>query len=189
MERPNINDDIAYIIASEQQIKEKVEEIGKLLTERYRGKNPIFVCVMKGSIHFFSDLVRQFDDYCEIDFLASSAYGNGTVNNGIVKINKDLDMSITDRHVIIVEDIMDSGVTLNYLTGVLNSRKPASLCIVTLLDKPERRRCAINPDYCGFVIDDKFVVGYGLDFAQVYRNLPYVGVIKDEVIERVNNSK
>lgn len=183
----NIHDDIDYILASEEAIASKVREIGRQLTERYRGKNPIFVCVMKGSIHFFSDLVRQFEDYCEIDFLSSSAYGNGTVNNGVVKINKDLDMSITDRHVIIVEDIMDSGVTLNYLTGMLNARKPASLSIVTLLDKPERRRCAINPDYCGFVIEDKFVVGYGLDFAQIYRNLPYVGVIKDEVVENYKN--
>ena len=182
LKKQGIHEDIDHILVSEEQLLEKLNELGRIITEEYRGKNPIFVCVMKGSIHFFSDLVRRFDDYCEIDFLSSSAYGDGTVNSGVVRINKDLDMSITGRHVVIVEDIMDSGVTLNYLTGILNSRNPASLKVVTLLDKPERRRCAINPDYCGFIVPDEFVVGYGLDYAQVYRNLPYVGVLKPEAI-------
>ena len=130
---------------------------------------------------FFSDLVRQFDDYCEIDFLAISSYGNARKTSGIVRINKDLDMSITGRHVIIVEDIMDSGLTLNHLTSMLRAREPASLKIVALLDKPERRECAITPDYYGFVVPNEFVVGYGLDYAGTYRNLPFVGVLKDEV--------
>ena len=176
-----LHNDIDYVLVTEEQLKAKVKEIGAILTEEYRGKNPIFVCVMKGSVHFFSDLVREFDDYCEIDFLSSSSYGDGTEHTGIVRINKDLDMSITGRHVVIVEDIMDSGLTLNHLTGMLNARKPVSIKIVTLLDKPARRRCAINPDYYGFVVPDEFVVGYGLDYAQAYRNLPFVGVLKDEV--------
>lgn len=144
-------------------------------------KNPVFLCILKGSVHFFSDLVRQFDDYCEIDFLAISSYGNARKTSGIVRINKDLDMSITGRHVIIVEDIMDSGLTLNHLTSMLRAREPASLKIVALLDKPERRECAITPDYYGFVVPNEFVVGYGLDYAGTYRNLPFVGVLKDEV--------
>ena len=179
--KTGLHNDIAYVLVTEEQLRAKVKEIGAILTEEYRGKNPIFVCVMKGSVHFFSDLVREFDDYCEIDFLSSSAYGDGTEHTGIVRINKDLDMSITGRHVIIVEDIMDSGLTLNHLTNMLDSRKPASLKIVTLLDKPSRRRCAINPDYFGFIVPDEFVVGYGLDYAQCYRNLPFVGVLKEEV--------
>ena len=183
LEKTGLHNDIKKVLVTEEQIKEKVREIGKLLTAEYAGREPIFVCVMKGSVHFFSDLVCEFDDYCEIDFLSCSSYGNGTVNNGIVKIIKDLDMNIMNRHVIIVEDIMDSGVTLNYLTNMLGARKPASLKIVTLLDKPERRRCAIQPDYCGFIVPDEFVVGYGLDYAQLYRNLPYVGVVKTELIK------
>lgn len=183
IERTGLHNDIAEVLITEEELKEKVRELGKILNKEYKGKDPIFVCVLKGSVHFFSDLVREFDDYCEIDFLASSAYGNGTVNAGVVKIIKDLDKDISNRHVIIVEDIMDSGVTLNYLTNLLAARNPASLKIVTLLDKPERRRCAIQPDYCGFIVEDKFVVGYGLDYAQFYRNLPYVGVVNTDLIK------
>lgn len=183
IERTGLHSDLAEVLITEEQLRDKVRELGKILTKEYKGKDPIFVCVLKGSVHFFSDLVREFNDYCEIDFLSCSAYGDGTVNTGVVKIIKDLDMNIMNRHVVIVEDIMDSGVTLNYLTSLLAARNPASIKIVTLLDKPERRRCAIQPDYCGFIVEDKFVVGYGLDYAQLYRNLPYVGVVRTELIK------
>ena len=181
--KTGLENDIKYVLLDEAQLKDRVKALAQQLTEDYKGKNPIFVCVLKGSVNFFSDLTRHFKDYCEYDFLAISAYGNGTKNSGIVRINKDVDMSITDRHVIIVEDIMDSGLTLNHLTAMLRERKPASLKVITLLDKPARRECAITPDYYGFVIPNEFVVGYGLDYAGLYRNLPYIGVLKPEVYE------
>ena len=184
IERTGLHNDIAEVLITEEQLNDRIKELGRLLTKDYKGKDPIFVCVLKGSVCFFSDLIREFDDYCELDFLSCSSYGNGTVNAGIVRINKDLDMNIMDRHVIIVEDIMDSGVTLNHLTNLLAARNPASLKIITLLDKPERRRCAIQPDYCGFIVEDKFVVGYGLDYSQLYRNLPYVGVVNTDLIKK-----
>ena len=179
--KTSMQDDVAYVLIPEDKLKARVKELSEALTEEYKGKNPIFLCILKGAVHFFSDLTRGFGDYCEIDFLAISSYGNARKTSGIVRINKDLDMSITGRHVVIVEDIMDSGLTLNHLTSVLRAREPASLKIVALLDKPERRECAITPDYVGFVIPNEFVVGYGLDFAGAYRNLPYVGVLKPEV--------
>lgn len=181
MNRLGFEKDISRVLITEEQLRSRVDEIAARLTGEYAGKNPIFLCVLKGSVHFFSDLTRRFGDYSEIDFLAISSYGGGIKTSGIVRINKDLDISITGRHVIIVEDIMDSGLTLNHLTGVLRSREPASIRIVCLLDKPERRECAITPDYTGFVIPNEFVVGYGLDYAGEYRNLPYVGVLRPEV--------
>ncbi|MCH5279380.1 MAG: hypoxanthine phosphoribosyltransferase [Christensenellaceae bacterium] len=173
--------DILDSLISKEDIDRRVKEMGLALTEEYRGKNPIFICVLKGSIHFFSDLTRSFEDYCELDFLSISSYGNARKTSGIVRLNKDLDMSITGRHVIIVEDIIDSGLTMNHLTSLLRARNPESIKIVTLLDKPERRECAITPDYVGFVIPNEYVVGYGLDYAGVYRNMPYVGILKSEV--------
>ena len=179
--KTGLHNDIDYVLLDQETLQRRVHELAEKLTNDYRGKNPVLLCILKGSVHFFSDLVRQFDDYCEIDFLAISSYGNARKTSGIVRINKDLDMSITGRHVIIVEDIMDSGLTLNHLTSMLRAREPASLKIVALLDKPERRECAITPDYYGFVVPNEFVVGYGLDYAGTYRNLPFVGVLKDEV--------
>lgn len=181
--KTGFENDIAYKLIEESELKKRVSELAGTISEDYKGKNPIFICVLKGSVHFFSDLTREFNDYCELDFLAISSYGNARKTSGIVRINKDVDMSITSRHVIIVEDIMDSGLTLNHLTSMLRERKPASLKVVALLDKPERRECAITPDYVGFVIPNEFVVGYGLDFAGSYRNLPYIGVLKPEVYE------
>ena len=130
---------------------------------------------------FFSDLARNLTVQCQMDFMSISSYGDGEKTSGIVRIAKDTDMSITGKHVLIVEDIMDSGLTLNYLTNLLESRNPASMRIVCLLDKPERRECDITPDYCGFIIPNKFVVGFGLDYIGRYRHLPYVGVLKPEV--------
>ena len=176
-----IENDFDYVLLSETQIRSRVQELGMQLTMDYKDKNPLMVCVLKGAVNFYSDLCRNIADYMEMDFMAISSYGNEMKQSGIVRINKDLDKSITDRHVIIVEDIMDSGLTLNYMTSVLKTRNPASLKIVCLLDKPERRECAITPDYVGFVIPNEFVVGYGLDYAGTYRNLPYIGVLKPEV--------
>ncbi len=183
IKKMGLEKDIDSILLDQDTIMERVKELALRLAEDYKGKNPIFVCVLKGSINFFSDLTREFKDYCEFDFLSVSIYGSGMKNSGSVDITKDLDMSITGRHVIIVEDIMDSGNTLNQLTALLRERKPESLKLITLLDKPERRECPITPDYYGFVIPDKFVVGYGLDYAGTYRNLPYIGVLKREVYE------
>ena len=176
-----LENDIDYVLLSETQIRSRVQELGMQLTRDYKDKNPLLVCVLKGAVNFYSDLCRNIADYMEMDFMAISSYGNEMKQSGIVRINKDLDKSITGRHVIIVEDIMDSGLTLNYMTSVLKTRNPTSLKIVCLLDKPERRECAITPDYVGFVIPNEFVVGYGLDYAGTYRNLPYIGVLKPEV--------
>ena len=137
--KTGLHNDIDYVLLDQETLQRRVHELAEKLTNDYRGKNPVFLCILKGSVHFFSDLVRQFDDYCEIDFLAISSYGNARKTSGIVRINKDLDMSITGRHVIIVEDIMDSGLTLNHLTSMLRAREPAGLKIVALLDKPELR--------------------------------------------------
>ena len=134
--KTGLHNDIDYVLLDQETLQRRIHELAEKLTNDYRGKNPVFLCILKGSVHFFSDLVRQFDDYCEIDFLAISSYGNARKTSGIVRINKDLDMSITGRHVIIVEDIMDSGLTLNHLTSMLRAREPASLKIVALLDKP-----------------------------------------------------
>ena len=180
MKKLGLENDIKYVLLSEKQIQARVREIGEQLSKEYAGKNPLFVCILRGAVHFFSDLARCFNDYCELDFMATSSYGKG-MSHGIVSIKKDLDTPIEGRHVVIVEDIMDSGNTLNYLTRLLGTRNPASIKIVCLLDKPSRRECEITPDYCGFAVPDEFVVGYGLDFAGLYRNLPYIGVLKEEV--------
>lgn len=179
--KTGLENDIKYVLLSEKQITARVKELGEQLSREYAGKNPLFVCILRGSINFFSDICRCFTDYMEMDFMATSSYGAGMKSNGIVRIKKDLDTNIEGRHVIIVEDIMDSGNTLNHLTRLLGTRNPASIKIVCLLDKPSRRQCEITPDYCGFAVPDEFVVGYGLDFDEAYRNLPYIGVLKEEV--------
>lgn len=171
---------IAEVLLGEERIQHKVDQLGSMLKADYRGKNPLVVCVLKGALMFVADLTRAMDCSLGLDFMAVSSYGASTHSSGVVRILKDLETDIQDRHVLIVEDIIDSGLTLNYLVNNLRSRKPASLKICTLLDKPSRRRVDIRPDYCGFEIADKFVVGYGLDFNQKYRNLPYIGVLKPE---------
>ncbi|HWQ58579.1 MAG TPA: hypoxanthine phosphoribosyltransferase [Clostridia bacterium] len=173
-----MNRDIDHVLIDEEQISRRVRELGAQISEDYEGKDVVLVCILKGAVIFFSDLARAITCHMEMDFLSISSYGNNTKTSGIVRISKDMDTSITGRHVLIVEDIMDSGLTLNHLTHLLKAREPASLKIVCLLDKPERRECAITPDYVGFVIPNEFVLGYGLDYEQRYRNLPYVGVMK-----------
>ena len=173
--------DIERILFSEEELKSRIAELGAQLTEDFKDKNPIFVGVLKGCFVFMADLLRNVDIYCTMDFMAVSSYGDGMSSTGAVKINKDLSRDIAGRHVIIVEDILDSGITLSYLKNYLGVRKPASISIGTLLDKPARRRADIKADYVGFEVEDAFVVGYGLDYAEEYRNLPYIGVLKSEV--------
>ena len=173
--------DIERILFSEEQLKERIAALGAELTRDYEDKNPIFVGVLKGCFVFMADLLRNVDVYCTMDFMSVSSYGDGVTSTGAVKINKDLSRDIAGRHVIIVEDILDSGITLSYLKKYLSVRNPASISIVTLLDKPARRRADVQADYVGFEVEDAFVVGYGLDYAEQYRNLPYIGVLKSEV--------
>ena len=180
----NLNDDILEILLSEAEIQAKVEELGAQITRDYAGKTPVFLGVLKGCYVFMADLVRCVNLQCTVDFMAVSSYGGGTSTTGAVRITKDLGRDILGRDVIIVEDILDSGVTLSYLTKYLENRKPASIRIVTLLDKPARRRADIRADYCGFTVPDEFVVGYGLDYAEHYRNLPYIGILKPEIYSR-----
>ena len=176
--------DIERILFSEEQLKTRIAELGAQITEDFRDKDPIFVGVLKGCFMFMADLLRSVDIYCTMDFMAVSSYGDGTTTTGAVKINKDLSRDIAGRHVIIVEDILDSGVTLAYLKRYLGVRNPAGISIVTLLDKPARRRADVQADYAGFEVKDAFVVGYGLDYAEQYRNLPYIGVLKSEVYSK-----
>ena len=176
-----MNNDIETILFSEEMIQQRVKELGSQLSEDYDGKYPLLVGVLKGCFIFMADLCREIAIKCDIDFMAVSSYGDNTTSTGAVKIIKDLSRNIEGRHVIIVEDILDSGNTLNYLKQYLNQRKPASIKICTMLDKPARRNAPITADYIGFECEDAFVVGYGLDYAEKYRNLPYIGTLKPEI--------
>ena len=175
-----MTNDIERVLISEEAIEAEVARVGRQITEDFRDKNPIFVGVLKGCFIFMADLMRHVDIKCTMDFMAVSSY-SGTSSTGAVKINKDLGQDIEGRHVIIVEDILDSGVTLSYLKHYLLGRKPASITIATLLDKPARRKSDIVADYSCFEVPDAFVVGYGLDYNEHYRNLPYIGVLKPEI--------
>ena len=173
--------DMQQILFTQDQVAARVQELAAQITRDYAGKTPLVVGVLRGSFIFMADLVRHLDLPLTLDFMAASSYGAGTSSSGQVEIKKDISSSIEDYHVIIVEDILDSGNTLYYLLDVLKLRKAASIRICTLLDKPERRAKPIQADYTGFVVPDAFVVGYGLDYNQQYRNLPYIGVLKEEV--------
>ena len=175
-----MQNDIEGVLISAEEIEVKVAEIGRRITEDFRDKDPIFVGVLKGCFIFMADLMRHVDINCSMDFMAVSSY-SGTSSTGAVKINKDLGQDIEGRHVIIVEDILDSGVTLHYLKGYLLNRRPASITIVTLMDKPARRKSNVYADYSCFEVPDAFVVGYGLDYNEHYRNLPYIGILKPEI--------
>ena len=174
---------VEYIMLSERKIARRIKELGSQLDKYYEGRTPVVVCILKGSSIFFSDLIRSMKTTMNVDFMEVSSYGNGTKSSGEIVIKKDLSTDITGRDVLIVEDIIDSGNTLYNLKKMLISRTPASVNIVTLLDKPARREAPIEPEYTGFVIEDEFVIGYGLDYAEEYRNLPYVGVLKRSVYE------
>ncbi len=175
--------DIKAVLYSEQQLHDKITEIGKQISEDYKDKNLMLVSVLKGSVVFMADLMRAITIPCEIDFMSVSSYGNKTDSNGTVRILKDLDRDIAGYDLLIVEDILDSGMTLSYIKEILLARKPHSIRVCTLLDKPERRKSDIYADYSGFEVPNEFVVGYGLDFAQKYRNLPFIGVLKEEVYQ------
>ena len=172
--------DIERILISEEELQKKVSDMGKKISRDFKGKDPIFVGVLKGCFIFMADLMRYVDISCSMDFMSVSSY-SGTSSTGAVKINKDLGEDIEGRHLIIVEDILDSGVTLSYLKQYLLVRKPASITIATLMDKPARRKADIYAVYSCFEIPDAFVVGYGLDYNERYRNLPYIGVLKPEI--------
>lgn len=176
-----MHSDIRQILLTEQQLQEKVKELGRRITEDYKDRNPLVICVLKGAFIFMADLVKHIEIPLTLDFMAVSSYGAATKSSGVVKIVKDLDTSVEGRDVLIVEDIIDSGLTLSYLIDVLERRNALSVAVITLLDKPERRNVELDIDYKGFVLPDEFVVGYGLDYAENYRNLPYIGVLKPEI--------
>ncbi len=179
-----MTNDILRVLLTEEEISARVSEMGRELTERFKGKKPLLIGVLKGSFVFMADLMRNMDLKVSLDFMVLSSYGTGTSSSGAVRINKDLNEDIEGRDIIVVEDILDSGMTLNYLCGYLRNRKPASITLVTLLDKPSRRTAPIKADITGFEVPDEFVVGYGLDYAEDYRNLPYIGVLKPEIYSR-----
>ena len=175
------DNDIQEVLFSEEQLKNRVQEIARQITADYQGKEIMLISVLRGSFVFMADLCRAIDLPCTLDFMAVSSYGRGTKSSGQVQITKDLSEDITDRHIIVVEDILDSGNTLSYLLKILENRHPASIRLCTLLDKPDRRVKPVQVHYSGFTIPDAFVVGYGLDYAEKYRNLPYIGILKPRV--------
>lgn len=173
--------DIKEVLFSEEKIMDTVKEIAKKISKDYEGKDLLVVGVLKGSVLFASDLIKNITIPCEIDFMAVSSYGNSSETSGVVRILKDLDHSIEGKDLLIVEDIVDSGVTLNYLLEYLKTRKANSVEIAALLTKPSRRKVELEVKYSGLEVPDEFLVGYGLDFAEKYRNLPYIGILKEEV--------
>ncbi|MFC4600593.1 hypoxanthine phosphoribosyltransferase [Cohnella hongkongensis] len=176
-----MQNDIQEVLYTQEMIQQKVQELGAAISRDYEGRNPLVICVLKGAFIFMADLSKNISIPIELDFMAVSSYGNSTRSSGEVKIIKDLDASVEGRDVLIVEDIIDSGLTLSYLIDVLERRNALSVNVVALFDKPGRRTADLNADYTGFTIPDAFVVGYGLDYAEKYRNLPYVGVLKPEI--------
>lgn len=176
-----MTNDIQEILITEEQLAAKIAELGKTISEDYAGKNLLMISILKGSVVFMADLMRAITIPVRIDFMSVSSYGTGVKTSGVVKIVKDLDISIEGYDLLIVEDILDSGLTLSYIIDILKSRNPKSVSVCALLDKPERRRVEVATRYSGFAIPDRFVVGFGLDYAEKYRNLPYIGVLKPEV--------
>ena len=181
--KSEMEQDILKVLVTEEELKARIAELGAELYDRFQGKQPLFLGVLKGSFVFMADLVRSCQLQSDVEFIAVSSYQNATVSSGRVQITHDLQQDITGRHLIIVEDILDSGNTLAFLKEYFLTKGAASITIVTLLDKPSRREKAVEADLSGFVVPDEFVVGYGLDYAQLYRNLPYIGVLKPAVYE------
>ena len=177
----NMKEDVLRVLLSEDEIREKVRELGGKITADYKNSNLMLVTVLKGAVVFLADLMRQIDVPAEIDFMVVSSYGSGVKSSGVVKIVKDLDVPLAGKDILIVEDILDSGLTLSYIKELLESRGPRSIRIATLLDKPSRRKVDLQADYIGFSVPDEFGIGYGLDYDEKYRNLPYIGILKPEV--------
>ena len=184
MAKSNMDQDILKVLLSEEEIKARVQELGDRLYDRFKDKNPMFVGVLNGCFIFMADLVRATQLKSELEFIGVSSYKNATKSSGVVQITRDLQRDISGRNIIIVEDILDSGNTLAFLKNYLITKGAASITIATLLDKPARREKPITADYAGFVVPDEFVVGYGLDYCQQYRNMPYIGVLKPEVYSK-----
>jgi hypoxanthine phosphoribosyltransferase len=176
--------DVERILITSEEIGARVRELGQQITNDYAGQDILMIGVLRGAVIFMSDLARAIKRPIDMDFMAISSYGLSTNSSGVVRILKDLDEVVQGRHILIVEDIIDSGLTLNYLVENLKSRKPASVRICTLLSKPDRRKVDVQVDYNGFIIPDYFVVGYGLDYAGKYRNLPFIGILKPEIYEK-----
>ena len=175
--------DMESILLTEEELQRRIAQMGREISRDYEGKEPLFIGVLKGCFVFMADLMRQVTIPCGVDFMVVSSYGKSTNTTGAVEIIKDLSQDVYGRHLMIVEDILDTGITLSYLTKYLKNRSPASVSIATLLDKPERRRAEVAAKYVGFTVPDAFVVGYGLDYAEKYRNLPYIGILKPEIYE------
>ena len=184
MAKSNMDQDILKVLLSEEEIKARVQELGDRLYDRFKDKNPMFVGVLNGCFIFMADLVRAAQLKSEVEFIGLSSYKNATKSSGVVQITRDLQRDISGRDIIIVEDILDSGNTLYFLTEYLKTKGASSVTIATLLDKPARREKPITADYAGFEVPDEFVVGYGLDYCQQYRNMPYIGVLKPEVYSK-----
>lgn len=177
-------DVLEKVLISKEELNRRICEIAKTLDEDYKGKRPLMVAILKGSVMFFTDLIREMKTDLEIDFMSISSYGNGVKSSGEVKMIKDLDGKIEGKDVIIVEDIVDSGYTMKYLKNLLKARNPSSIRICALLDKPSRRETDVQVDYKGFEVGNEFVVGYGLDYASFYRNIPFIGILKRSVYEK-----
>ncbi len=179
---------VSEVLIDEEALHQKIAELGAEISEDYRGQDLLLIGVLKGAIFFMADLMRSIDIPCEVDFMAISSYGAGIDSSGVVRILKDLDVSIEGRNVLVVEDIIDSGLTLSYLLRNLEAREPASLEVCALLTKPDRRENDVVCRYVGFEIPNRFVIGYGLDFAERYRNLPFVGVLRDELAAQAEDT-
>jgi hypoxanthine phosphoribosyltransferase len=173
--------DIKEILLDEETLKSKIKELGNIISKDYKGKDLVLIGVLKGSVMFMSDLMKEITIPCSMDFMAVSSYGNSTSSSGVVRILKDLDFEIEGKSVLVIEDIIDSGVTLKYLMEYLKARKANSLEIACLLNKPERRKVDMHVKYIGFDVPDEFLIGYGLDYAEKYRNLPFIGILKEEI--------
>jgi len=178
-----MKNDVKEILYSPKELEIKIKEMGEKISIDYKDKDLVLIGVLKGSVMFMSDLMKQISIPCSMDFMAVSSYGNSTTTSGVVRILKDLDNGIEGRHVLIIEDIIDSGITLKYLLEYLKNRKPQSIEIACLLNKPERRKVELEVRYLGFNVPDCFLVGFGLDFAEKYRNLPYIGILKEEIYQ------
>ena len=176
-----LNKDINRVLYDQSRIEARVRELGAELSKDFLDKNPVLVCILRGGVVFLSDLMRYMTIPLEIDFMSVSSYGDSTVSSGIVQIRKDIDIDVTNRHVIVIEDIVDSGLSLQYIIDFLEKRNPKTTSICAFLDKTSARKVPIKIDYFGFEVENDFVVGYGLDFANKYRNLPYIGILKEEI--------